>query len=221
MPSKTKRTTISDVTANNDIKPVTRGRGRPPKTAEEKAATRRARGERLNICGVSDGESGDNTRFVMVSMQLCSLPDIDLKNPEQVQNRINEFFTIMADNDIKPTVAGLGLALNGLDRRRLYEIRTGRLLGGHTRWDLPPETVVSIQKAYKIMENLWESYMQNGKINPVSGIFLGKNNYGYQDRTEHVITPDSREDSDYSEEDIAKRYMLDDSGQIETDFAEE
>ena len=51
--------------------------------------------------------------------------------------------------------------------------------------------------------------MQNGKINPVSGIFLGKNNFGYQDKTEMVLTPNSRNDSDYDAEDIKKRYLTD------------
>ena len=31
--------------------------------------------------------------------------------------------------------------------------------------------------------------MQNGKITPVSGIFLGKNNFGYKDQQEYVLTP--------------------------------
>ena len=59
------------------------------------------------------------------------------------------------------------------------------------------------------MENLWENYMQNGKINPVSGIFLGKNNFGYQDKTEYVVTPNVNNDSDYSADDIKKRYLTD------------
>ena len=33
--------------------------------------------------------------------------------------------------------------------------------------------------------------MQNGKINPVSGIFLMKNNFGYQDKSEVVLTPNN------------------------------
>jgi hypothetical protein len=33
--------------------------------------------------------------------------------------------------------------------------------------------------------------MANGKINPVSGIFLGKNNFGYQDEQEYVVTPNT------------------------------
>lgn len=61
------------------------------------------------------------------------------------------------------------------------------------------------------MENLWETYMVNGKINPVSGIFLGKNNYGYQDKTEYVLTPNAGQDDDYSAEDIRKRYLIEDN----------
>ena len=59
------------------------------------------------------------------------------------------------------------------------------------------------------MESLWENYMQNGKINPVSGIFLGKNNYGYQDKTEYVVTPNVNNDSDYDADAIKKRYLTD------------
>jgi hypothetical protein len=70
-------------------------------------------------------------------------------------------------------------------------------------------TVDSIKKAYKLMENMWENYMQNGKINPVSGIFLGKNNFGYQDKTEYVVTPNTNSDNDYNAEDIRKRYAID------------
>ena len=60
------------------------------------------------------------------------------------------------------------------------------------------------------MENMWESYMNSGKINPVSGIFLGKNNFGYQDKQEMVLTPNTQNESDFSAEDIRKRYMIED-----------
>ncbi len=198
-------------------------RGRPRKTDLEqtgvdivKTETKKSRRKDMNLFGVSDADPGDNTKFVMVSMQLCNLPDIDLYCPDQVQERINEFFSIMAENDMKPTVAGLGLALNGLDRRRLYEIRNDLLRGGHTEWDLPEPTVVAIKKAYKLMENLWEVYMQNGKINPVTGIFLGKNNFNYVDKVEHVVTPNTKSDADYSEEDMKRRYMIEDGSEVET-----
>ena len=151
-------------------------------------------------------EPGDNTKYLTVSMKLMALPDIDMKDPDQVAKRLEEYFAIQAEADLKPTVAGLGLALNGMDRRRLWEIRTDV---PDRNQDLPTSTRDLIKKAYKLMENLWENYMQNGKINPVSGIFLGKNNFGYQDKTEYVVTPNTHTDSDYNADDIKRRYLTD------------
>lgn len=163
-------------------------------------------------------EEGDNTKYLSVSMKLLNLPEIDLKDPEQVIDRLNEYFQIHADNDMKPTVAGMGMAL-GLDRRRLWEIKTGNFGTQKSLEELPTSTKDSIKKAYKLMENLWENYMQNGKINPVSGIFLGKNNFGYQDKTEYVVTPNTNSDSDYSTEDIRKRYAIDSPERLSIDSA--
>ena len=150
-------------------------------------------------------EQGDNTKYVLLGAKLFNLPPIDLNDPVQVKDRLNEFFKIHADADMKPTVSGMGMAL-GLDRRRLWEIKTG--VQDRNR-DLPTLTRDSIKRAYEYMEILWENYMQNGKINPVSGIFLGKNNFGYQDKTEYVVTPNTHNDSDYNAEDIRARYLTD------------
>ena len=162
-------------------------------------------------------EPGDNAKYLSVGMQLFNLPPIDLKDTKQVEDRLNEYFRIHYEADLKPTVAGMGMALNGMDRRRLWEIKTDNLKGGTSEYDLPTSTLDAIKKAYKYMEMLWENYMQNGKINPVSGIFLGKNNFGYQDKQEHVITPNTHSDSDYSAEDIRKRYLSDSDTQLLTD----
>ena len=146
--------------------------------------------------------------LVQQSLTLMNLPDIDLNDPQQVQERINYYFALVTGNGNRPTVAGLGLALNGMDRKRLWEIRTGNF--GNTRGttaSLPKTVTDIIKKAYKTMEELWENYMQTGRINPVSGIFLGKNNFGYQDKQDVVITPNNPE-SDYSAKDIADRYSL-------------
>lgn len=169
----------------------------------EKPAKKLPRGKNIGETLAPQTDPGDNRKYLLVSMELAKLPKVDLKNPEEVEERINRFFQIQADNDLKPTVAGLGLAL-GVDRRRLWEIKTDNVKA----YDLPTAVSDCIKKAYEIMENLWENYMQNGKINPVSGIFLGKNNFGYQDKTEYVVTPNVQTD-DYSAEDIKKRYLTD------------
>ena len=155
-----------------------------------------------------DTEPGDNAKYLALGREIFNLPTIDLKDPEQVKDRLNEFFVIHERYDMKPTVAGMGMAL-GLDRRRLWEIRTGNFGTQKSLSELPTLSKDLIKKAYEYMEILWENYMQNGKINPVSGIFLGKNNFGYQDKTEYVVTPNVNSDSDYNADDIKKRYLTD------------
>lgn len=153
-------------------------------------------------------EPGDNTKYLTVSLELAKLPKVDFTKPEQVEERLLQFFELHAQNDMKPTVMGMGLAL-GVDRRRLWEMKSGVAKGGLTPYDLPTETLDLIKRAYDILENLMENYTQNGKINPVSAIFLMKNNFGYQDKTEYVVTPNMQTDSDYNAEDIKKRYLTD------------
>ena len=150
-------------------------------------------------------EPGDNAKYIGVSLELFRLPPIDLHNPEQVQARLDEYFQIHIRADLKPTVAGMAMAL-GIDRRRLWEIKSDV---PNRNQELPTMTRDSIKKAYDFLETLWENYMHNGKINPVSGIFLGKNNFGYQDKTEYVVTPNVNNDSDYNADDIRKRYLSD------------
>ena len=150
-------------------------------------------------------EEGDNRKYLLVSMQLMKLPDIDLHNAEQVVNRLDEYFNIYAEADMKPTVNGLGLALNGLDRRRLWEIKTDSPSTHAVVNNMPIEVRDLIKKAYKLLENMMENYMQNGKINPVSGIFLAKNHFGYVDKVEHVVTPNTQQDEEYDIEAIKRR----------------
>lgn len=155
-------------------------------------------------------EAGDNTKYLTVNIALLSMEQIDLHNVEEVEQRLREYFTLYAEHDMKPTVAGMALALNGMRRQQLWAIVHDRPTGGAGYMAaLPSEVANAIKKAYVSMENLWEIYMLNGKINPVSGIFLGKNNFGYQDKTEYVLTPNGQQESDYSTEDIKQRYLPD------------
>lgn len=153
---------------------------------------------------------GDNTRILEVNIALLNFPDIDMKDVEQVKQRLNDYFMLYAQADLKPTVVGMAIALNGHSRQWLWALTHDRPVGGTGHGvSLPPEVANTIKKAYFMMENQWETYMNSGKINPVSGIFLGKNNFGYQDKTEYVLTPNTQQDNDYDAEDIRKRYLID------------
>jgi hypothetical protein len=40
-------------------------------------------------------------------------------------------------------------------------------------------------------------------------IFMMKNHFGYQDKTEYVLTPNQKQESDYDADEISKRYLTD------------
>ena len=159
-------------------------------------------------------EDGDNAKFTSMNLHFMNLPKIDLHDEKAVQDRLNEYFNFMIQNDMKPSVSGMAMAL-GLDRRRLWEIKTGNTqgsgaLGGLS--SLPQEVTDLVKKAYQLLECLWEDYMLNGKINPMAGVFLGVNNYGYQDVKKVDVTPvlpDSNKDNDYDLDSIRERYLID------------
>ena len=151
-------------------------------------------------------EPGDNTKIVLTNMKFFDMPKVDLQNPDAVRERLSEYFRIYGEADLKPTVAGMGMAL-GLDRRRLWEIKTGN----HTSSTptLPRDVEDLIKKAYEILETTMENYATSGKINPVMSIFMLKNHFGYQDKTEYVLTPNQKTENDYDADDIRKRYLSD------------
>lgn len=150
---------------------------------------------------------GDNTKYLSINAALMNMPNIDLNDPVAVQQRLMEYFELYAEADTKPTVVGMAAALNGHSRRWLYAVTHDVPTGGKGYMaNIPKESANYIKKAYVLLENLWENYMLNGKVNPVVGIFLGKNNYGYQDKTEYVVTPNSQNEEEYDVNDIKKRY---------------
>lgn len=156
-------------------------------------------------------DAGDNAKFLSVNMALFNMPNIDMESESEVQQRLSDYFALYANADMKPTVAGMAMALNGMSRQTLWAI-THNAPTGSTGYKtaLPPGVADLIKKAYFLLENLWESYMNSGKVNPVAGIFLGKNNYGYQDKTEYVLTPNQQNDNDYSADEIRERYIASD-----------
>lgn len=159
-------------------------------------------------------DAGDNAKYTSMNLHFMNMPKIDLHDEVAVQNRLNEYFNLMVESDMKPSVSGMAMAL-GIDRRRLWEIKTGNTQGSGAMGglsSLPQGVTDLVKKAYQLLECLWEDYMLNGKINPMAGVFLGVNNYGYQDVKKVDVTPvlpDSNKDNDYDPDSIRERYLID------------
>ena len=140
---------------------------------------------------------GDNTRYLRHALASWDLPPIDISDAKQVEERLAWYFNHCAEDDMKPTVNGMCNSL-GISRDTLNQWKNGDCrAASHT--DM-------VKKAYKILEEMWENYMMNGKINPVSGIFLGKNMFGYQDKQDIVVTPNNPLGDPADPSTIAQKY---------------
>lgn len=143
-------------------------------------------------------QPGDSARYLRYALASWDLPPIDLADPEQVKGRIRDYFEFCAQRDRKPSVVGManwiGVSRDTLDSWRRGECRS------NTHSDI-------IKKAYMVIEELWHDYMQNGKMNPVTGIFIAKNFYGYRDQQDVVITPNNPLGQVTGNEELAQRYM--------------
>lgn len=149
-------------------------------------------------------QPGDNARYLQQNLVIAQWPQIDTADPEQVQERITQYFQHCLENDMKPGVAGMSLAL-GVDRRTFYSWSVG---ASRQR----THTAI-IQHAKQTLESLWETYMLNGRINPVSAIFIAKNHFGYRDQSELVLSPPTAANDDgLTPAELEAKYLADVAG---------
>jgi len=144
-------------------------------------------------------EPGDNRKYIQLALESMNMPKLNFDDVPTVQERINWYFTRCMENDMKPGVVGLANAL-GVDRKTLWAWKAG------TKRESNTALVDTIKKAYVLLEEMWEYYMQNGKISPPNGIFLGKNNFDYKDVADVVITPNTPLDQGNPDE-IKNKYI--------------
>ena len=154
----------------------------PQQTEEQQIGNEivKRKSKRLEKFGQENVEPGDNTRFLREARAGLKLPPIDISDPQQVSDRIELYFDFCEDNDKKPSIVGMANWL-GVPRDRITAWKRG---------DYRSTTHTPIiQQAVDIMEELWVDYMMCGKVNPASGIFIGKNHFGYRDVQDVVVTP--------------------------------
>lgn len=165
-------------------------------TNTAQAIKRRRNRPDLDKFGEENTLPGDNARFLRYALVSYNLPPIDISDPAQVEKRIQEYFSFCVDNDRKPNIKGLGNWL-GVDATTVNSWKRGEYRAA-THSPL-------IKKAVDVLEELWLDYMMNGKVNPGSGIFLGKNLFGYRDVVDIVAAPASSL-ADQSAADVAAKY---------------
>ena len=146
-------------------------------------------------------EPGEMSTMIMNSINLSSMGDVDMYEPEQVEQRIKQYLSYCIDHDMKPTVESMALAFN-TNRTQLWKWKEG------VESNLPERSRNAIKKGYSIMNQLLSQTMADGKINPVAAIFLLKNNHAYRDQTDVVVTPNNPYQAT-SDEELKGKYLTD------------
>ncbi len=156
----------------------------------------------LEKFGQENVEAGYNSLVASFTDRLDQFEPIDLSDHKQVEKRIQEYRSLCMEFDEKQTVSALSDAL-GFDRRRMWEIVND--IPGRNLY-VSQKSRDLIKKAYRKLEVQWEQLFMNGKINPVSGIFIAKNHFGYKDTQDITIRPDSPYGEQKSIEQIQQEY---------------
>ena len=159
---------------------------------------------------------GENGEFILSTLAVRDLgkEKVDLHSYDAVYDRITAYFNLMVQADKRPTWTGLCMAL-GYTRDNIWKIEHNMPYGnsrqaewrGHKDSGIPEEVRNLICETHEVMTSLWEDYMQNGKVHPACGIFIGKNFYGMKDVVENVVKAEGNPLDGYNAEDIASRYI--------------
>lgn len=146
-------------------------------------------------------DAGDNTKYLANALTMWDWQKPDMTDAAAVSDRIKQYFQLCIEDDMKPSVEGLAFAF-GVHRKTLWawanNIDSQRM----------PEPVRDlIKRAYEILTVQMANYMQNGKINPVAGIFLMKNNMDYEDKKEITLAPANPLGEETPPEDLRRKYL--------------
>ena len=145
--------------------------------------------------------AGDNTKYLANALSMWDWQKPDMTDPVAVNARIKEYFQLCINDDMKPSVEGLAFAF-GVHRKTLWawanNIDSARM---------PEEVRNLIKRAYEILTVQMANYMQNGKINPVAGIFLMKNNMDYEDKKEITLAPACPLGEETPPEELQQKYL--------------
>lgn len=165
-----------------------------------KGSVKMAQGNPQKNFGQENVKPGDNSKYLTHAMTIAKWDKIDIESDEEVTKRLDDYFALCVMNDIKPTVTGMANALK-INKKTLYDWRNGI-----TRNQTDSRKQI-INIYYGMLEELYEDYMMNGKVNPVSGIFMGKNHFGYEDKKEISVQPKSNFDESINPDDVRDKYI--------------
>lgn len=129
-----------------------------------------------------DLPEGYNTRRIRFMQAILPTEPLDRDDVEEMERRFAFYLEMCAQWDMKVGNMAAYAAI-GIDKDDAYEW-SNRNLGN-------PARTAFIKKVQKVCAMYREGLMEDGKVNPVTGIFWQKNYDGMKDQQEVVLTPNT------------------------------
>ncbi|MBR1732138.1 MAG: hypothetical protein IJ729_08880 [Alloprevotella sp.] len=123
---------------------------------------------------------GYNSRRIAFMMEILPTEPLNYNDVEEMERRFNRYLQICAERDMKIGNQAAYAAI-GIDKGIAWEW-ANRSTANPARADF-------IKKVQKVCALYREGLMEDGKVNPVTGIFWQKNYDGLRDQQEVVLTP--------------------------------
>ena len=125
-------------------------------------------------------EEGYNTRRIQFMMAIMPKEPLDHNDVEEMERRFANYLRLCAEWDMKIGNQAAYAAI-GINKDNVYDWAVRR--------EANPARADFIKKVQTFCAMYREGLMEDGKVNPVTGIFWQKNYDGMKDQQEVVLTP--------------------------------
>lgn len=158
---------------------------------------------------LNNPRSGENSRMIRLVLHSLTLPEIDITDPKQVQERISEYFDYCQYYNLFPSISGIANWL-GVCRDTVNSWKNG-----FSRKETHQEIIC---RAYDVIECVLVDQLMNDAICAPTGIFLLKSVFGYRDRFDIGLEAAARQSrsplddlslSDEEMESLRRKYLID------------
>lgn len=174
--------------AEEQKKPGVRGKDRKPRKTDgyQKSSPKNLVKARENSpimqAQTKEMPEGYNARLVSFMMEITPTEPLDLHDVPEMERRFANYLQKCAECDMKVGNQAAYMAI-GITKQQAWEWENNASRN--------PARADFIKKVRQICGVFREGLMQDGKVNPVTGIFWQKNYDGMKDQTEMVLTPNN------------------------------
>lgn len=142
---------------------------------------------------------GYNTRRIAFMQAILPTEPLDHDDVEEMERRFQHYLTKCAEWDMKIGNQAAYAAI-GINKDLVYEWTVRRQTN--------PRRTEFVKKVQQFCAMYREGLMEDGKVNPVTGIFWQKNYDGMKDQQEVVLTPNTSPLGDQTDAEALKQKYL-------------